>query len=203
MFARLKTYQKQYGNCIVPKEFPIDLELGLWVHTQRRVFSKETLIDVRRDALDSIGFEWDPNEADWQNMFQRLEAYKVKHGDCNVLRKCAYDLSTWVNTQRRKRHDNMSPERRQCLESIGFDWDPHETAWVRMYENLVDYQKREGHCQVPLSDPQLGIWVSTQRQRKAKHKINPRHEQLLDEIGFAWSVTKSTSKRDNAQENNR
>jgi hypothetical protein len=65
-----------------------------------------------------------------------------------------------------------------------------------MYEKLVVYQKREGHCRVPQSDPQLGIWVSTQRQRKAKHKINHRHEQLLDEIGFVWSVRKTMLEED-------
>jgi hypothetical protein len=71
-----------------------------------------------------------------------------------------------------------------------------------MYEKLVDYQKREGHCRVPLNEAVLGKWVSRQRTRKANGKMDPRREQLLNEIGFVWSATKSTSKRDNAQDNN-
>jgi hypothetical protein len=90
----------------------------------------------------------------------------------------------------------MSPERRQRLESIGFDWDPLETAWIRKYEKLVVYQKREGHCRVPHSDPQLGTWVYRQRKRKASGKMDPRHEQLLDEIGFVWSALKTKLEED-------
>ena len=109
----------------------------------------------------------------------------------------------WVSTQRKDySKEKLSDTRRDALNSVGFDFDPHETAWIRMYENLVDYQKREGHCLVPTSEAKLGKWVSTQRTSKASGMMDPRHEQLLNEIGFLWSVTKSTSKRDKAQENN-
>jgi hypothetical protein len=202
-FARLKLYKKEHGNCIVPQIYPDDQKLGIWVSTQRKENLNKKLSIDRRNTLDSIGFEWDPFEADWQNMFECLKTYKQKHGHCNVPRNYAEKtgLGSWVSSQRMYRQ-NMSPERQQRLESIGFDWNPLETYWNRMYDKLVAYRNDNGNCLVPTSEPNLGKWVSFQRRRKSSGKIDPRRERLLDEIGFVWSARESSSSQESKISNN-
>jgi hypothetical protein len=76
---------------------------------------------------------------------------------------------------------------------------PHEVRWDAMFERLVAFKEKHGHCLVPnryKDDPKLGSWVTTQRrQRKAflEEKfqstiISQNRIDRLDEIGFVWST---------------
>ena len=76
------------------------------------------LTEDRRRRLDEVGFVWSARENEkanepvkatrnsyddqWDAMFERLRAYKERHGDCLVPKRCASDpkLGTWVDTQR-------------------------------------------------------------------------------------------------------
>jgi hypothetical protein len=144
----------------------------------------------RRAALDIIGFDWDPAATAWNEMFQRLVYYKVEHGDCNVPRdwKKYPSLGGWVGTQRAV-YAELTSERRERLDAIGFDWDPLETAWNGQYMKLVKYKEEHGDCNVPAGwkkDPSLATWVATQRLRKAKLTDDRRN--ALDSLGFQWKL---------------
>ncbi|KAL7578734.1 hypothetical protein ACA910_015967 [Epithemia clementina (nom. ined.)] len=89
----------------------------------------------------------------------------------------------------------MNKERRQLLETIGFDCDPLQTLWTKRYKELVEYAKRHGDCLVPkryADNPELGNWVATQRQEYRKMEnnkpsfMNKERQQLLEKIGFDW-----------------
>ena len=68
-----------------------DPSLGQWVTTQR---IKRTKLDsVRRDRLESIGFVWDAQDQQWENMFAKLEKYRQQHGDCLVPHQYKEDPS--------------------------------------------------------------------------------------------------------------
>jgi hypothetical protein len=92
------------------------------------------LAQLRRFAL-SAGFVWDREEAQWEAQwealweaaYQELVAYKKEQGHCNVPRsyqtKDGFSLGTWVNNQRAfKKRGELSPERIQRLEAVGFFW---------------------------------------------------------------------------------
>ena len=58
-------------------------------------------------------------------MFQRLVNYKEKYGDCLVPRRFKEDpkLASWVKTQRvAYKKNNLSKEKIEALEEIGFVW---------------------------------------------------------------------------------
>jgi hypothetical protein len=80
------------------------------------------------------------------------------------------------------------PERRRkALDSIGFDWDPIESAWNAQYSKLVTYMNQNGKCNVPNEypqDPPFGWWVNT--QRKTQDTMDEQKRRLLNEIGFEW-----------------
>ncbi|KAL7549026.1 hypothetical protein ACHAWF_015486 [Thalassiosira exigua] len=53
-----------YGNCMVPQRYQANLQLGAWVHTERRqckLMAEErnsSMTKEKADALDGIGFFW-------------------------------------------------------------------------------------------------------------------------------------------------
>ncbi len=78
----------------------------------------------------------------------------------------------------------------QKFDALGFDWklNPHRARWMYFYEELKNFQKAHGHCNVPhrhQEQPRLGAWVS--RQRSAKDKLKPWQLKLLHESGFEFS----------------
>jgi predicted helicase len=60
----LKAYKKEHGDCRVPKTFKTKdgYGLGLWVSNRRRDYKKGALSQERIDALDALGFIWDPKK---------------------------------------------------------------------------------------------------------------------------------------------
>ena len=43
----------------------------------------------------------------------------------------------------------MPADRKQRLDTIGFVWDPLESAWKEGFAALTAFKAREGHCRVP------------------------------------------------------
>lgn len=74
--------------------------------------------------------------------------------------------------------------------------DPN--SWEMRYEQLIQYKKEHGDCNVPMrkDDPQLGEWVGQQRkQYKLKKEgkkapITDERIQKLDELDFTWQLRK-------------
>lgn len=90
--------------------------LGGWLGRQRH--NAEHLSVERKDLLDKLGFEWDPLEAKWQEMFQELCKYKARHGDTLVQGNNG-ELGCWVNHQKQLyRETQLSEPRIKELESI-------------------------------------------------------------------------------------
>ena len=64
-----------------------------------------TLTAERKAKLDSIGFVWEPYDEQWNEMFEKLKAYKREHGDCLVPAAIPKDkhLVYWVADATTKR----------------------------------------------------------------------------------------------------
>jgi hypothetical protein len=75
-YQKLVKYKQRCGHCRVPHEWKEDPTLAGWVSVQRK---RQTLLaDARREALDSLGFDWDPYETLWNEQFQKLVEYKQR-----------------------------------------------------------------------------------------------------------------------------
>ena len=95
-------------------------------------------------------------------------------------------------TQRTKK-ETMSEERRKRLDSIGFTWKVREAHipvdWEIRFQQLVDYKRVHGNCNVPIkynANPQLGNWV--RQQRTKKETMSEEKRKRLNSIGFTWKV---------------
>ena len=80
-FGELKLFVENNGHaspsCSRSSE---SMSLGSWCVEQRKNQRKNKLSQERIDLLNSITFDWDPKETDWQNKFSELKEFKKKHG---------------------------------------------------------------------------------------------------------------------------
>jgi len=62
--------------------------------------------------------------------------------------------------------------------------------WIGMYELLMQYEVREGNCNVPQSHKEdgknLGFWLQNQRQNKRKGILNACYVERLSNLGVVW-----------------
>jgi len=190
MFTALKKYIERHGDCYVPVNWPENPQLGRWTTKQRKRKKMGKLNSDRQFRLENIGFVFDPWEDKWEEMFTALKDYKKKHGDCNVPRRWPENpqLGVWVNMQRRE--NRLSEDRKSRLEDIGFVRNLYVNRWEEMFAALKDYKKKHGNCNVPQSwpeNPQLGVWVNTQRKVMKKGKLSTVRQKKLGALGFEWS----------------
>lgn len=129
MYQALKKYKEKYGHCNVPQRSDDYPDLATWVRTQRIAMREKrpSLLGNRKERLEELGFTWAVYEKEpWDEMLEKLKAYKSKYGDCNVPQKWKENrkLGRWVNTQRLRRlQGRIKHERLKRLNSIGFVWN--------------------------------------------------------------------------------
>ncbi len=188
-FTALQAYKEQHGDCRVPDGLKFKgVTLGRWVVTQRT--SKDQMPSERIQQLDDLGFVWNPHTEQWEEGFTALQAYKEQHGDCRVPQRHPFKgvtLGRWVMTQRTSK-DQMTPERKQRLDDLGFVWDFLTEQWEESFAALQAYKEQHGDCRVPsvlkFNGLNLGVWINN--QRKAKDEMPSERKQRLDDLGFVW-----------------
>ncbi|KAI2512226.1 hypothetical protein MHU86_2102 [Fragilaria crotonensis] len=209
-YQEILQYKDDYGDCIVPRGFPLNPQLASWVAEQRKQYKllqdgKNSSITPRRiELLNKIGFAWNAQEAAWEKHITDLKAFKEEYGDCLVpLNHPKYPkLGLWVKEQRRhytlmkqEKPSHMTEERARALDAVGFCWDTHEAVWGERLRELCEYKAQFGDCIVPTNfpaNPKLGTWVHHQRRQYKKHKegkschITDERVRALDNIGFVW-----------------
>jgi hypothetical protein len=195
MYALLKQFKTREGQCNVPRSHTEDgIKLGVWVANQCCLKKMGTLDPDRQKCLEDIGFEWVRHEKRWDETFSLLERFKEREQHCNIPSGHTEDginLGRWVKKQRQfQKNGSLDGGRKKRLEEIGFEWDLTSMAWDKTFALLQQFNKREGHCNVPSLNKEdganLGVWVSRQRQLKTKERLDPDRQKLLEEIGFEW-----------------
>jgi hypothetical protein len=90
-YQELKKYAAKEGNCNVPRNYPENKQLGIWVmhqRTQNRLLQEgkqSTMTEDRKHLLECIGFVWKLRSKDkLTHHFQNLKKYAAKEGHCNV-----------------------------------------------------------------------------------------------------------------------
>jgi hypothetical protein len=210
--GELADYCKEHGHCNVPESYSESTKLANWVHNQRSEYSRlhragkaSSMTLSRIKALESLGFEWSSHGTAWEDRLGELADYCKEHGHCNVPESYSErrKLAKWVANQRRHyrlhlqgKKSPMTLSRVQALESLGFEWDTYGTAWEDRLNELADYRKIHGHCNVPRNyseNAKLGRWVSAQRTQFRLHRerktsrMTPFRIQALKNLGFEWN----------------
>ena len=171
------------------------------IHDDDACSSSSSDTKLRKKPPSSSDFEGKgptPNSAcalqhRWENMFDRLLAFKAKHGHCLVPNRYDEDrsLGAWVSTQRRHykaiesghhHHDStpLTEERVTKLRDIGFVWatsDPRHTPWNVRFEELRAYRERFGKWTQPCA-LLTNIW-KTNTSSKCNSGVRGRSASLL------------------------
>ena len=135
-FEKLKVYHEEHGDCNkIPKKYAKDPSLGSWAHDQKSIYKRGGLTKERQEKLQSIGFELQTkqqlhrdttkNDEKWHQQYQKLVAFKEKHGHANCPQRYSEDksLGIWVDTQRQQWTRNLlKEERKKLMDDIGFVW---------------------------------------------------------------------------------
>ncbi len=198
MYIQLKDFYQERGHCNVPQKWKVNKQLSSWVSVQRRRVAEGNMKRHRKEKLEAMGFIWDFRdvyERQWENKFDQLVAFKNKYGHCKVpLTYPDQHLAGWVDRQRTlKTNGKLPPGREQKLNEIDFIWDCtvlQEEYWQEKFDQLEQYKKQYGDCQVPVNwkeNPSLGTWVSTQRTLAKKGKLDPVKKKKLEDVGFVWN----------------
>lgn len=155
-YQQLLSFKENHGHCNVPQKWKVNKQLGKWCSHQRMHYHHwlegkySPLAEDRRLLLESIGFvrrklpdkHW--TQRSWDERYKQLLEYKARFGNTNVPKKWPENrqLGIWVMNQRTQyqrwlmgKPTTLTTERRELLESIGFD--------AGKYRNLVASKQKE------------------------------------------------------------
>ncbi|MCU7667753.1 Helicase associated domain protein [Bacillus thuringiensis] len=196
MFQQLVEYRKKYGDCFVPSDYPENRSLGNWVFNIRSKYSENKLSIEKINKLNEIGFVWNVSKHVWNLKYNELLLFKKTHGNLLVEKKHNTQLFHWVLRQRNNyKQGKLATEKFEKLNDIGFIWNVEEYEWEFLYQELINYKKRNGDCLVPLKyleNPNLGNWVSNNRRNYLKNNLSIEKIKKLESIGFVWNVLEKT-----------
>jgi len=151
---------------------------------------------VRRRKAVPMTADLPKEEAAWERLYARLDAWQELHGHCKVPRAWGADpeLARWTQEQRRRRiQRRLSPTQVERLEALDFfkrrRGGPNPASWTRRYAEMVAFQKEHGHTNVTGKvNKQLSFWRETQRETRKMGMLSAERIARLDEIGFEWEA---------------
>jgi len=195
-YEELVNYKNQNGHCNLPHTKTNYSKLGVWATLQRTLYNQGKLLNERIIKLESIGFVWDQSDSNWKKYFDELLKFKDQFGHCRVPQKIHnIALGKWVSRQRQNyAKGRLQIEKISQLESLNFDWNPKDTDWNDLFEELKVYKQEHGDCNVPRSyskNRKLALWVKIQRDAYRKDKLSDDRKTKLQSIGFSWSLYNS------------
>ena len=139
----------------------------------------------------------------WERMFKVLRLFCQTHGHADVPPNPAPDsLSRWLAEQRRRHQAGRLPaEQVRRLEALGALSPAGSTREARyheelnrrfdaMFQKLVAFKKRHGHCDVRWDDGQGGklrTWVLNRRNESRAGQLRADRRERLQKIGFLWN----------------
>ena len=132
----------------------------------------------------------------WEQRFSELGNFKDTNSHCLVpmlyTTASGFALGKWVGSQRTAyKKGQLTPERIQRLDDLGFVWDVLTEQWEQGFRELASFKVANNHCRVPQSCKTasgftLGNWVSQQIRFYNKGQLTPERLKRLDDLGFVW-----------------
>jgi len=197
----LDAYASANGHSQVPQGYLVDTQdLGRWVSKQRTRYNKGKLEQNRIAQLESFpAWTWNPHEMNWETSFAALTEYSFENGVAQPPQSLVFNnvqLGSWVSHQRNEyRKGRLEQEKVGRLELLpGWIWDSLSDSWDNFFVALIRYTNEKGSARPPKSyeadGVQLGAWVSSQRTRYNKGKLEQDRITRLESLaGWTWDQT--------------
>jgi len=217
-YKEVKRYQLEFGHT---RNVRCKSTLRNWIDNQRKAYRLHqqghisSMNEVKIAHLDSIGFDWCPEQTRWNERFQELKSFQQKFGHSLVTRSSHPHLCSWLDQQglqyvhlMKRENSTLTWDRVHALQEVGVNlaqlsanFRKQKIPWRTMYLQLKDFSETNGHCRVPQQypkNPKLGLFVKAQRRQYRLmvqgKKSTLTHERLtaLESLGFLWSCHKCT-----------
>lgn len=209
----LRDFRQKHGHCNVPLGYPENPQLGTWIRNQRHQYSKlqrgekSNLSNLRLRMTQDIGVDWNlpetlhdsSNSSSNRTTFPQRSIELFATASTATVRNASdqEDANVTLMMQQDQLQEQQEEEK--------FPGNILDRNWYQRYQELLMFREEYGHCDVPKKyhqNPQLGTWVSTQRQQyklvregtpeKGKGLTEER-QSLLERIGFRWKVHRQYS----------
>lgn len=195
-YSQLLDFKKEFGHVNVPRRYPQNVSLGVWVQAQRTQYHnrKERQAQTQNNLKNSSV----------SSKTEEQQQYQIE-----LLEKIGFQWSTGI---RQGTRPNPSTTTTSTMNGKS------TTIWEERYEELLAFRDRFGHLNVPRIYPEnlsLGIWVSKQRQEYKRFQsmlsLAPdfgkpyfaRQQQRirqLNEIGFNWALKRGKKSKEKEEE---
>src|SRR5262245_8105900 len=208
-FAQLAGFKQLHGHCQVSRRDTEFHGLAIWLSSQRQLANAGRLRRDRLRRLKKLGMESGKTEHRWNKRLAELQAYKERHGHCDVPARWPENkqLAFWVDNQRCwRRRGILKRNRIMRLNQLGFSWSTRlEPAALpgsfgermktldqlcdSMFAALLKYKSKHGGCNVRPDDGMDGRlykWVAARRAEARKGQLRNDRRLRLDRIGFLW-----------------
>ncbi len=206
-------YHKKYGDLNVPYDYVDEqgIKLGGWCSRIRKGAAKE-LTDEQKSRLDKLGMIWcNKRDERWENAYRALCEYKEKYGNLDVPKEYVTDngikLGTWLYYQKTRSNDDMSPERREKLSTLGvFDEQEKNVIaperkltkeellakqkaqrWMKRFVTIKRFYEEHAHLEIP-PDVVIDRYKPYNWLKKQKKLLNGHRELLPEQIEMLASV---------------
>lgn len=173
----------------------LEKTLHMWCHRQRMAKKGKNslkLTQERINLLDEIGMQWETDWNDiWYIYFEEVKGFLNENGRWP---KKGERLYVWCQVQRCNKQ--LSDERKDLLNKIGFVWNIRDNRWITTYTEVKKFVTDKKRWPLVSSDDstesRLGVWCRMQRSgRKGKGigcKSTDGRVKLLNQINFEWDL---------------
>jgi hypothetical protein len=145
------------------------------------------------ECLEKVGFEWKPQCANWNNMYNRLVKYKENFHHVQVPKgyKDDVELANWVWNQRleytnkfRGKKHRVTDERQAKLEQLGFTWSAVVQGLVVQQQHTAAAAAQQDMAAVPSAAAVVGQ-DDLQQQQQQQEQVD---ESIITEEDVAAAV---------------
>ena len=195
-----KAYADKFGTADAPLSYVCEdsYKLGVWLSKCREKYAKGTLTDSHIKQLEDIKIVWNKSRRnDWDECFERAQAYYKEHGNLNVPPSYTSDgvwLNKWLNEQKlilqgKREGKTLTEAQKSKLASIGLTAEePRDIRWQQRYAELKHYYDTHGNSKIPTdytdsSGQNLYVWLTNQKVSAKAGKLSDRRKNLLREVG--------------------
>lgn len=186
---------------------------------QKRKYYMGELEEEKIKLLEKLGIQWDYHEnnksAKWRNRLNEISDYIKIHGNLDVPRSEESLYKFLSNQKNLYLKGKLTDSKIEDLINAGFDLNlinPEKSPtkidadkpkrktiedinniWEIRFEELIEFKKEFGHCNVPRNyiNKKLAEWVHTQRSKKTN--LSKDRKDRLVSLGFEFNVAKKNN----------
>lgn len=190
---KLIKHKNKFGNFNVASNYS-DNEFKLHVIRIGKKFIANSLSSGHVADLKKIGFSWTVTKSyNWSKFVEDMKLFHKSYGHCVVPHD--YSDQRLYNKMRsargRRGQGTLDKLYIDQLNDIGFIWNSLNENWNVFYNELCDFNKKHGHCDLSAKDIGYEHLHKKVRAYRAKFRLGRMPDMeivMLENIGFIWNT---------------